>query len=629
MKTPNDNLLCPLAVALIALALNSIFIEQTAAQAPVTIFTNSFDALSGTAPGYSYGDVANPSHNYVNGAGVGGSVGARISGDFVAPGLGYGGIAFQFQNTAVTKNTDTNLSHYVLSFDAKANRDNGGFQIMLQTWSGTGFTGTGPLTSSSLSDVILGPSNTFVHCTLNLGTKLSAGASATAKTWQIAFVMDEAYFGGPGVGNQLVIDNVAVTMGGPLWTPTGSLNTPRVDYQNNSTLLPDGTVLIEGGYDFGTLASAELYNPTNGMWTYTGSMHYARDYQTTTLLNNGRVLVAGGINFPTEVSVSEIYDPATHAWAGTNSLNDPRFSHTATLLANGKVLVTGGVGNGGVKLSSAELYDPATNQWSYTGSMTTNRVFHTATLLNNGKVLVAGGQDSDFLGGAELYDPGQGTWTATGPMNYARESHTATLLLNGKVLVAGGVGPAGYAAIAEMYDPASGAWSVTGSLNTPRQFHTATLLPNGKVLVVGGQGAYDSAELYDPATGTWSPTSSLNVGRDYHAATLLANGQVLIAAGTDPSLYPLASAELYNPAIVTGTTVSLINGANLSNGVFQFAFTNTPGASFNVFGTTNPSLPFSDWTGVGSVTEISSGHYQFNDAGTTNYPNYFYRVRSP
>jgi hypothetical protein len=219
-------------------------------------------------------------------------VGAEISGDFTAPGLGYGGIAFQYQNKNVTKNTDTNLSDYILTFDALANRDSGGFQIMLQTWSGPNFSGTGPSTSASISDVILGASDVFVHCSINLGTQLSAGASATAKSWQIAFVMDEAYFGGPGVGNQLVIDNVAVTMGGPLWRPTGSLNTPR-DEGTAATLLPDGTVLIAGGFDFYTLASAEIYNPTNGTWTLTGPLQVARDYHTTTLLANGKVLAAG------------------------------------------------------------------------------------------------------------------------------------------------------------------------------------------------------------------------------------------------------------------------------------------------------------------------------------------------
>ena len=292
MKTPNNIVVYPLALALVALAIDSAFIQPAAAQPAITIFTNSFNSLSGPTVGYSYGDVANASFAYVSGVGAGGSVGAEISGDFTAPGLGYGGIAFQYQNTSVTKNTDTNLSDYILTFDAKANRDSGGFQIMLQTWSAPNFSGTGPLTSSSISDVILGASDVFVHCSINLGTQLSAGASATAKSWQIAFVMDEAYFGGPGVGNQLVIDNVAVTMGGPLWRPTGSLNTPR-DEGTAATLLPDGTVLIAGGFDFYTLASAEIYNPTNGTWTLTGPLQVARDYHTTTLLANGKVLAAG------------------------------------------------------------------------------------------------------------------------------------------------------------------------------------------------------------------------------------------------------------------------------------------------------------------------------------------------
>ena len=60
MKIPNNNMVYPLALALVALAIDSAFIQHAAAQAPVTIFTNSFNSLSGTAPGYSYGDVANP-----------------------------------------------------------------------------------------------------------------------------------------------------------------------------------------------------------------------------------------------------------------------------------------------------------------------------------------------------------------------------------------------------------------------------------------------------------------------------------------------------------------------------------------------------------------------------------------
>jgi hypothetical protein len=77
------------------------------------------------------------------------------------------------------------------------------------------------------------------------------------------------------------------------------------------------------------------------------------------------------------------------------------------------------------------------------------------------------------------------------------------------------------------------------------------------------------------------------------------------------------------PPIVLG------QATRLGNGAFQFAFTNTPGATFTVLASTNAGLPLASWNVLGSVTEISSGQYQFTDLQATNQPLCFYRVRSP
>ena len=142
-------------------------------------------------------------------------------------------------------------------------------------------------------------------------------------------------------------------------------------------------------------------------------MATARYDHTATLLPNGQVLVAGGFG-GNYLASAELYDPATGLWTATGSMAAARFCHTVTLLPNGQVLVAGGFNDASGALASAELYDPATGLWTATGSMATKRDGHTATLLPNGQVLVAGGYNGVFLASAELYDPATGLWTATG-----------------------------------------------------------------------------------------------------------------------------------------------------------------------------------------------------------------------
>jgi hypothetical protein len=43
----------------------------------------------------------------------------------------------------------------------------------------------------------------------------------------------------------------------------------------------------------------------------------------------------------------------------------------------------------------------------------------------------------------------------------------------------------------------------------------------------------------------------------------------------------------------------------------------------------NLSLPFSNWTSLGAVTEVSPGQFQFADLQAANLARRFYRVTSP
>jgi hypothetical protein len=66
-----------------------------------------------------------------------------------------------------------------------------------------------------------------------------------------------------------------------------------------------------------------------------------------------------------------------------------------------------------------------------------------------------------------------------------------------------------------------------------------------------------------------------------------------------------------------------------ADGTFRFAFANAHGRSYSAYGTTNPLLPFSNWTFLGTITDSPPGQFQFIDTQATNTTQRYYRVRSP
>lgn len=245
---------------------------------------------------------------------------------------------------------------------------------------------------------------------------------------------------------------------------TGSIaatGSPGVDLRlSTGTSLSDGRLLFTGGADLNGryFSSAEIYDPATGKFSPTGSMKTPREFNSATLLLNGEVLIAGGDRGdtgpnPVILSSAELYNPTTGRFTATGSLGSARTGFNDVRLGDGRVLILGGEGADEQVLASAEIYDPATGKFSPTGSMSIAREGFVSVLLPDGDVLVAGGSETgvDYLSSAEIYDPANGRFTPAASMTEPRNVPGAILLSNGSVLIYGGQNSTGNLSSAELY----------------------------------------------------------------------------------------------------------------------------------------------------------------------------------
>jgi hypothetical protein len=130
----------------------------------------------------------------------------------------------------------------------------------------------------------------------------------------------------------------------------------------------------------------------------------------------------------------------------------------------------------------------------------------------------------------------------------------------------------------------------------------------------GGETVFLSSTNWNANSFTSLPVWNFPPG--YALATVFVDG--IQSTGSIVSI----SVPVPTPPLVAGPAVQ-------TNGFFQFNFTNNAGALVGVRTTSNLSLPQTNWTPVGGVSEVSPGQFQFTEPQATNGRQCFYRVYSP
>ncbi|MCI0799571.1 MAG: hypothetical protein J4O06_12405, partial [Chloroflexi bacterium] len=197
------------------------------------------------------------------------------------------------------------------------------------------------------------------------------------------------------------------------FTLTGSLNVHRNSHA--ATLLPSGQVLITSGrsgkfpkgeVQHECLGDPELYDPISGTFSLMGGPKLRSNCTGRSMvLNSGIVLL------PSDGGSANLFDPANQTFRFTGIVRANRGEYTNTLLSSGQVLITGGwqrIDSDLPPFATAEVYNPATRTFAFIDSMIGPRRDHAAVLLPDGSVLVTGGRDGDgSLRTAEIWIPGK------------------------------------------------------------------------------------------------------------------------------------------------------------------------------------------------------------------------------
>jgi hypothetical protein len=262
----------------------------------------------------------------------------------------------------------------------------------------------------------------------------------------------------------------------------------------------------------------------------------------------------------------------------------------------------------------------------------------------NGKVYT-------WLGSFTEWDPATGTanWTVTNGLSGAASSRTVAIA-NGRAYF---IGSSLYCVDLNTH---TNAWAVSGGFSgTPavangivyaisnkvvsafatngvfvRQFDPnpggyenisgPLIVTDDVLLATGSYGAY----IFRLADGSIQQQFSSYSGPPYYfyfGDTLSLANNTLYIACTDGYVYAYAPTPT--------TDIKLASFARSGNGSFQFTFTNTPGATFRVWGATNLALSSSNWAMLGYVTNMSPGTFQFTDPQAGNLAQRYYRVSSP
>ena len=327
-----------------------------------------------------------------------------------------------------------------------------------------------------------------------------------------------------------------------VWNPANpsvytTINAPSSVFCDGGATLPDGRLLIAGGYgglstgNIG-IVDTNIFDPATNTWTRAANMNQPRWYPSLTELADGRYLVLSG--------------NTTDAIALGRDARGLRPGHQHVDAAHRRVDVPDPRGGVPVLLPAAQRQGPGHGA---------RRGRHLCPRRQQQDVDAGGAERPAATARRSCTGRARSSTPAARPTSSALPSRATTAVLD--------------------MTAASPSWVQTSPMANARTYHTLTMLADGQVLAVGGAPNSDqqqhittgvlSTEIWNPTTQTWSTGASMAAARNYHStAVLMPDATVLVTGGghpnslSDPGQF---SSQIYSPSYLSNGPRPTITGA--------------------------------------------------------------------
>ena len=304
-----------------------------------------------------------------------------------------------------------------------------------------------------------------------------------------------------------------------------------VQFTDQSTNNPDGWTWYFGD---------ETYE---GEWTeQTGGAGWARYLHDSVVLPDGSIIIMGGYTrLSPHMNDTWRSDDRGATWTQLPDANwTARNGQAAVALPDGSIVLMGGVAEGGKCQNDTWLSDDYGTSWTLMNASSgwMGRSLHSSIVMPDGSIIIMGGNGDKYLNDIWRSADRGATWTqVTEHAEWtARYGQAAVALPDGSIVLTGG--EVNYEYLNDTWRSTDGGatWTqVTEHAEwTGRRYHTAVAVPDGSIVLMGGNGGKWQDDVWRSTDGgaTWTlVNASAWPARSMFASVVMPDGSIIIMGG--------------------------------------------------------------------------------------------------